>query len=140
MQGAFHWLRVQVFCYATEREDLIRSMITDLAGDGVEEESSEGEHGNRLTVFGKEMTRQAEFRSLFEKLGPGVRGEASRDMEARVDEDCVFRLRLDRQRLAEGALEIAHHGDVLSITGKIVAHPARKGIAVSNLRGFLETF
>ncbi len=134
----FHWIRVQTFCYATERKELLEEVMEDLLGDAeYSEELTESEHGNTMTILEARLTKQKQFRQLFEKLGGDIRGWLVDDMENRVDEDCVFYMRLDKQKAVEGVYEIAHHGDVISITGKVQSHPARKEIAVRIMDDFL---
>lgn len=140
MQGTFHWLRVQAFCYSTEKEELIHDVMEELVGnDEFDCDISDGEHGNSMIIFKDEMTKQKEFTGLFTRLGESVRDRLVSDIENRVDEDCVFYLRLDKQKAVAGEYRIAHHGDVISVTGKVASHPARKEIAVKNLTEFLES-
>lgn len=134
----FHWIRVQTFCYATERKELLEEVMEELLGDAeYSEELTESEHGNTMTILEARLTKQKQFRQLFEKLGGDIRTWLVDDMENRVDEDCVFYMRLDKQKAVEGVYEIAHHGDVISITGKVQSHPARKEIAVRIMDDFL---
>jgi RNA binding exosome subunit len=139
MQGAFHWLRVQVFCYATENDDAIRNAIAELVGDEFIEDVVESEHGNRLLVFSKELTKQREFVPLFRKLGKKISEDIIHGIEDRIDDECTLYVRLDKQRIIDGDYRIVHHGDVLSITGKVTAHPAKKEVAVKNLTEFLNS-
>lgn len=134
----FHWIRVQTFCYATERKELLEEVMEELLGDAeYSEELTESEHGNTMTILEARLTKQKQFRQLFEKLGMDIRTWLVEDMDNRVDEDCVFYMRLDKQKAVEGVYEIAHHGDVISITGKVQSHPARKEIAVRIMDEFL---
>lgn len=134
----FHWIRVQTFCYATERKELLEEVMEELLGDAeYSEELTESEHGNTMTILEARLTKQKQFRQLFEKLGMDIRTWLVEDMDNRVDEDCVFYMRLDKQKAVEGVYEIAHHGDVISITGKVQSHPARKEIAVRIMDDFL---
>ena len=32
MQATFHWLRIETFCYATEKEDLVSETFRQIAG------------------------------------------------------------------------------------------------------------
>lgn len=138
MQGTFHWVRVQVFCYATEREDLIQETLSVLLGGAeFEKEYSEGEHGNPIIIMQAEISKEKECAALFSGLGSGVIGALLRSVADRVDDDCVFYMRLDKQRAVKGMYSLAHHGDVISITGKLASHPARKEIAVRNMTAFL---
>lgn len=135
----FHWMRVQTFCYATERKDLLEETMEILLGDADEysEDESVGEHGNVMTILEAKLTHQRQYRALFENLGEDIRQYIIDDADSRVDEDCVFYIRLDKQKAVQGIYVPAHHGDVIAITGKVQSHPARKDVAVRNLKGFL---
>jgi RNA-binding protein len=140
MQGTFHWLRVQAFCYPTENEELVRETMTALVGnDGFECETSEGEHGNKMMIFQEELTKQKDFEGLFRMVGNDVATKVIADIDNRIDDDCVFYLRLDKQKAVKGEYVMAHHGDVISITGKVASHPARKEIATKNILDFLSS-
>ncbi|MBE6520600.1 MAG: exosome protein [Candidatus Methanomethylophilaceae archaeon] len=140
MQLAFHWVRVQVFCYATERQELLEETLAELLGtDEFTEDVSEGEHGDTMLILEARLTKQREYNALFRKLGSDIREWIKEDVENRVDEDCVFYMRLDKQKAVRGEYEVAHHGDVISITGKIQSHPARKDVAEANIVAFLDS-
>ena len=139
MQVAFHWVRIQTFCYATERQDLIEDTLKELLGDiEFEEEISESEHGNSMMILEARITKQREFTDLFSKLGDGILDFILEDIDNRVDEDDMFYLRLDKQKAVQGIYEVAHHGDVISIFGKVQAHPAKKEAAIRALREFIQ--
>ena len=131
-------MRVQTFCYATEKRELLEETMTELLGtDEFQEDISEGEHGNIMTILETRLTKQREFNSLFKKLGPEICQWILDDIDNRIDEDCVFYMRLDKQKAVQGIYEVAHHGDVVAITGKVQSHPARKDVAVRVMSDFL---
>ncbi len=139
MQVTFHWLRVQTFCYATEKQELIEDTLKELLGDiEFEEEICESEHGNQMMILETRMTKQREFRNVFYNLGEDILNFILEDIENRVDEDDIFYLRLDKQKAVQGIYEVAHHGDVISIFGKVQAHPAKKDVAVKVLKEFIQ--
>ena len=134
----FHWIRVQTFCYATERKELLEEVMEELLGDAeYSEELTESEHGNIMTILEARLTKQRQYRELFERLGPDIRSWILEDMDNRVDDDCMFYIRLDKQKAVLGTYEVAHHGDVIAVTGKIQSHPARKEVAARTLSEFL---
>ncbi|MCL1979438.1 MAG: exosome protein [Methanomassiliicoccaceae archaeon] len=140
MQGTFHWLRVNVFCYATENEEVIHDAMAELLGtDEFELDIADSEHGNRILIFSAELSKQKDTTSVFLKLGQEMIGQLKENLDDRIDDDCVFFLRLDKQELVQGRYRIAHHGDVLSLTGKIASHPAKKKIAVGKMTEFLSS-
>lgn len=136
---AFHWIRVQTFCYATERRELLEEAMELLLGDADEfsEDECEGEHGNVMTILEARLSRQRQYRTLFGNLGAPVREWILEDMDNRLDDDCTFYLRLDKQKAVQGEYVPAHHGDVIAVTGKVQAHPARKEVAARVLSEFL---
>ena len=138
MQVTFHWIRVQAFCYATERRELLEETMAELLGtDEFEEEISEGEHGNVMTILEARLSKQREFNALFRKLGKDICDWIIEDIDNRVDDDCMFYVRLDKQKAVQGEYSVAHQGDVFAITGKVQSHPAKKEVAVRTLREFL---
>ena len=138
MQTTFHWIRIETFCYATEKEDLVTSTFSELIGtDEFQKDIVESEHGNTMIVLQYMMTKQKEMDALFSKLGPALLEQYLSDLDDRVDDDCVFYTRLDKQKAVCGEYAVAHHGDVISITGKIASNPARKEIAENNMTQFL---
>ena len=139
MSAAFHWIRIQTFCYPTEDKELLRTATEEIAGTPeITEEPCEGEHGEIMIILEARLSKQKEFAALFRRLGEPVCRWIMEDADNRTDEDCMFYLRLDKQKAVSSVKEVAHHGDVIAITGKIQSHPARKDVAVSNLREFLE--
>ena len=140
MQGTFHWLRIKVFCYATENEELIHEKMAEFLGtDEFDCDIADSEHGNRIIILGSEISKQREIVPVFTSLGKDVIDKIKDDIENRIDEDCVFFLRLDKQEFVQGRYRIVHHGDVLSITGKVASHPAKKEIAAKKMIEFLNS-
>ena len=139
MQATFHWLRIETFCYATEKEELVSQTFRDLVGtDEFQTDVSEREHGNQMLILQHMATKQREMDEIFSRLGKELLQELSDDLENRIDEDCVFYTRLDKQRAVCGEYRVAHHGDVISITGKVASNPARKEVAMDNMTQFLK--
>ena len=139
MSGAFHWIKLRLVCYATERESILREVMATLLPEGeLIVTRTEGHHGNPMTVIEMELTKSREFKTLFQTLGEGIISDIRGDLDRRVDEDCTLYFRLDKQDAVRGEYNIVTHGDVLSVVSKVVAHPARKEIAVANLDKFLQ--
>jgi len=139
MHPTFHWLKTRMFCYSTENEDLMTECLENLVGENIEYEIAESEHGNRIVIFLSEMKKQKEFISLFSKLDDDLLKFIVDDIDNRIDDDCVFYLRLDKQDFVQGRFKVAHDGDVVSITGKVMSHPARKEIAKKNVLDFISS-
>lgn len=137
MPGTFHWVKVRLFCYSTENDEKLEEVIETLTGSDVTTEITEGHHGNSMLIMDNEMTKDKEVIPMFKNLGPDIINYLLESLDERVDDDCTFYLRLDKQSAVLGEYRVAHHGDVISITAKIVSHPAKKAVAVENMRKFL---
>ena len=139
MQATFHWLRIETFCYATEKEDLVSETFRQIAGtDEFQTDISESEHGNQMLILQHMITKQRDMDALFLRLGEDLMRNFLDDMENRIDDDCVFYTRLDKQKAVQGTYAVAHHGDVISITGKVASNPAKKEVAMRNMTDFLQ--
>ncbi len=139
MQATSHWLRLATFCYATEKEDLVSETFQQIAGtDEFQMDISESEHGNQMLILQHMITKQRDMDALFLRLGKELMQGFLDDMENRIDDDCVFYTRLDKQKAVQGIYAVAHHGDVISITGKIASNPAKKEVAMRNMTDFLQ--
>ena len=141
MASVFHWIKVKAVCYATEDEDLIHDVMEQLTGiedeDCFDVDISEGLHGNPITVIDANLSHNKEYERLFRNIGKGPLEAVLEQIEDRVDDDCILYMRLDKQKAVQGIYEISHSGDVISITAKVVAHPAKKEIAVKNAKEYL---
>ena len=141
MASVFHWVKVKAVCYATEDENLIHDVMEELTGieddDCFDIDVSEGLHGNPITVIDANLSHNKEYERLFRNIGEGPLSSVLDQIEDRVDDDCILYMRLDKQKAVQGNYEISHTGDVISITAKIVAHPAKKEIAVKNAKEYL---
>ena len=141
MASVFHWVKVKAVCYATEDEDLIHDTMEQLIGveddDIFDIDISEGLHGNPITVIDANLTHNKEYERLFRNIGTEPLQTVLDEIEDRVDDDCILYMRLDKQKAVQGVYEISHSGDVISITAKVVSHPARKEIAVKNAKEFI---
>jgi len=139
MGAVFHWVKVRLFCYATEDEEKLHIVMKNISGtDDFHAEMSDGHHGNTMIILTADIKGNSECAGLFGRLGKDVIEGILSGLDDRMDEDCTFYLRLDKQAAVSERYEIAHHGDVVSITCKVASHPARKEIALNNMRKFLD--
>ena len=102
-------------------------------------EYTDGHHGNSILILDCELTKDAQTRKLFSNLGSSVIEDIRSELEEKIDDDCVFYTRLDKQKAVQGEFVTGHRGDVISITGKLVSHPAKKAVAVRNMASFLDS-
>ena len=141
MAPVFHWVKVKIVCYATEDEDLLHDVIVKLTGidddESYDVDISEGLHGNPITVIDANLTHNKDCERIFKNLGKDILESLIPELEDRIDDDDIFYMRWDKQRAVEGEYVLSHSGDVISITAKSAAHPAKKEIAIGLMRDYL---
>lgn len=134
-----HYIDLRAFCYATEDEKAVeRALRTFLPEDTeLERDEIEGFHGDRILILSARLERADEMRYVRDKL----RGMDEREFEKllseldqRVDEDCTFFVRLDKQAAFRGDVEL---GEGITLRSKVEAYPAKKETAVENVRDAL---
>lgn len=140
MQSTFRWIRARVMCYATENRERVSEMFKTFIGtDEWNEDLVEGELGNVTVIMDAELTRQKPIDEMFARLGQSTVDDIIAELDERIDEDCTFYVRLNKQRAISGSYVVASGGDVISLTCKIASYPAKKELAVDILREYLSS-
>lgn len=130
----FHYVDLRAFCYATEDdkrvEDAVRTFLPD--DFPIERAESEGHHGDRILILSARVENADDVRVVLDRLTELPMFDGLDDeLEERITENCEFFLRLDKQAAYRGRIEL---GGGLTIRGKVEAYPAKKPIAVENVR------
>lgn len=136
-----HNITISVFSNEGEdsekiKEGLIKLAALDMEKEKIkiEQEKAEGVLGNRIDIFKinleKERHVKSFLRNLFSKLSQQQKELLVKQTETRVDDECRFFLRLDKNKLLEGKYWITEKGDCYHIKILIAAYPAKKENAV----------
>jgi RNA binding exosome subunit len=132
-----HYVDLRAFSYATEDEQRVAEALRYyLPGETeLDRASTEGFHGDRIVVLSARVERADDVRVVLRRLAEfeGIEGVVE-ELDERVDDNCAFHLTLDKQAAYRGEVAL---GDGLVLRGKIEAYPAKKQIAVENLRELL---
>ena len=130
----FHYTDLRGFCYATEDEERVERAIRHYLPEEypVERETNEGHHGDEIVVLSARVDNADDVRHVMEKvLEAGERDRIVDEIEERVDDDCSFHLRLDKQEAYSG---ISALGEGLHLRAKVEAYPAKREKAVEAVR------
>lgn len=129
-----HYLRCRAFCYATEDEERVHEALEAVLPPDSDpaRDPTEGHHGDPIVVLSASLESADDIRWVVERLAgmPGF-DRVITELPERVDEDCSFYLRLDKQRAFAGELAL---GNGIELRGKIEAYPAKREAAIDNLR------
>ncbi|HYB45212.1 MAG TPA: RNA-binding domain-containing protein [Nitrososphaerales archaeon] len=133
MKGPIQSVEVSYLVHATEDAQKIGSAVESIFGPLGEPkvDAMEGHFGNAITrvnhhVTGEDAARA--FASLTSKMGSGLKQRLRSEVGDHLDEHSAFYLRLDKQRLIEGALELAE-ADPVRLRVKPRLYMARGGAA-----------
>lgn len=111
MKGPIQSVEVSYLLHATEDREKVDSRVMELAmiAGAPEVEEVEGHFGNRILLVKFHLTGDEAgraFERIVGKIPPAVKAGLMRDLGSHLDEHSAFFLRLDKQRLVEGALEL----------------------------------
>lgn len=137
---SFHYLRFRAYCHATENEKGVEDAVRFVSGtDKIEKRTAEGYHGNPIIVMGATLKKSSDIRAFFSRLKQQRLVEKILDeLEDRIDEDCGFHLRFDKQKAFDKKYELVKHDDIILVKGKIKCFPPDKGSAVKSMKEGLE--
>jgi RNA-binding protein len=131
---------LRVHCHATEEEDRVRQALALLAGDAeLQVEHAEGHHHNPILVLEANLTKAAADKVWARlRAAPLVAEQLAAEAERRTDDRGVFYARFDKQRAYQGEVALTQGDDAIHLRSKLAAFPAKKDIAVDQVRRFLQ--
>ncbi len=134
----FHYVDLRTFCYATEDEKRVEEALRTFLPDEFEVERVEnaGHHGDRIVVLSARVERADDVRHVLSRLAELSDIDAvMEELDQRVDDNCSFFLRLDKQAAFKGDVE---RGSGITLRAKVEAYPAKREAAIENARAALE--
>ncbi len=135
----FHSVEFRVHCHATEEEARVDRAIRTLCPEGtIETERTEGHHGNPILLKRLRIQKDDAIAAFWRRVkDAGLLDRIIEDLDARIDEDAVVRVRFDKQSAYHGSIELARTDDVIAVQAKIASHPAKKSVAARVAREYL---
>lgn len=136
----FHRLEFRVHSHATEEEAKVRQAFAFVTGvEEPEVDRTEGYHRNPILVLTARLETRADIAAFWERVqAEGQLDAFLRELDVRIDEDCILHARFDKQEAFQGRLRLASHDDVISLKGKVAAYPAKRSQALEAARAYLE--
>ncbi len=133
----FHYLDFRTFAYETEEvervEDALRTFLPP--DTTLERDETAGHHGDRILILSTRLELADDIRYVLDRVTDAEDFDAVvTELAGRVDEDCAFFVRFDKQRaFREGAIAL---GAGIQFRGKVEAYPATREGAIANLREY----
>ena len=134
---------MSTFAHATEDEQRVLNVLRTLLpeGVGVRRLKLEGHHGNPIVNLEAKVRQRKLLRELWQRVSTKLRAgelkKLGKIVPERVNEDCFFYLRFDKQLAHAGELVLTDNGDAIHLKLKVAAYPARREVAVKLLEKFI---
>lgn len=140
---AMHNLCFRAYCQATEEEGKVLAALTFASGaeaKDVGRNRCDGYHGNPILRLDVCLISSKKIKAVFQRLGQEELRSLMGTLESRVDEDCSFYFRLDKQEACQGRLYLGERyegDDVIAVHGKIKSYPKSREASLVNMGDFL---
>ena len=132
-------LDFRTFCHATEVEERVRKALTFASNcEDISVERSEGYHGNKILIMSCTVSRKADIRAFFRRVGKEDLRTLLETLDQRLDEDGQFFFRLDKQKAFLDELTIFSGDDCIHVRAKVESYPKRREKALENARAMLQ--
>lgn len=132
-------LHARILCHATEDLEKVELAMNNALGPvELNLRSTEGHHGNPLTIIEAVIDGEREISEFFQGLRVEDIEAIAGSLASRVDGGCNLFIRLDKQSAFLGDLRLATNDDVVSIRVRVSAYPAKADLAMSIVEGFLK--
>ena len=134
----FHYIDLRTFCYATEDEKRVEDALRHFLPEEFDLDRVEntGHHGDRIVVLSARVESADGMRVVLDRLAElDAIDRVLEELDERVDDNCSFFLRLDKQAAFNGLVRL---GEGITLRAKVEAYPAKHEKAVANAREAIE--
>ncbi len=135
-------IRIRAIAQATEMKERVEAAMLFVSGlEEVPSSRIEGHFGNPIIIFEVEMSKARDMKKFLQILkDAGMLALLMEEIEPRLDDDCVFHFRLDKQKAYAEELELADSKDIIDVSMKVATYPARREIALDILLDWFVDF
>jgi RNA binding exosome subunit len=138
LQMTFHNLNFRAFIHATEDDGkVVRAVAFASGSDDIKRTKSSGYHGNPITILQTMIKSKTGIDLFFKRLGAQNIEALLGTLDKRIDDDCTFFLRLDKQEGLAERMVISEKDDVIALRGKIKAYPCNRETAFKAVNDYL---
>ena len=144
MEFPFRGAIISTIAHATEDDQRVLRAIRTLLPKEVEVRPSKlkGHYGNPIVSFETRVEPRRFLRefwlNLVEKLRAGELEKLEKIASERIDEDCYFYLRFDKQLAYDGELALTESGDAIHLKLKVAAYPAKREMAIGLVKQLMK--
>lgn len=142
-QAPIHYIRLRTFSYTTEVRDRVEKALSFFLfeDDEIKTEQIEGNFGNQYWLLKSKIERSQKIRKLVsyirENLSDKKIRKIKKELDERINEECSFYLRFDKQKAYKNTLKLTTKGNSIVLRFKVKAYPAKKKKAIKTMKEFL---
>lgn len=136
-----HSITITVFIKEDEDKELAKQKLQSLIPETIEkeklkieEQTATGLNDKKIAILKitieKENHTKKFIENLLTKLGPEQKDTLIKQLDTRIDEECNFYIRLDKEQLSEDKYSLTDSGNCYHIKIVIAAYPAKKDSAI----------
>jgi hypothetical protein len=143
MEFPFSSALLTTFVHATEDESKVTGALRNILPREVkiQRRKLKGHHGNPILILSASIERRKILRELWDnltaRLGPEEFKKLGQIVQERLDNECNFYLRFDKQLACTGKLALTDAGDVVHLRLKVAAYPAKREVAARLVQEFI---
>jgi RNA binding exosome subunit len=134
--------KFRTYCHATEDEDKVVQALRYVSGikdDDIKFTINKGYHGNEIRVLEATLRKGPKLTTFLEKLVEArIFEQVKHELPLRLDDECVFYLRFDKQKAYQGNLMLQHGEDTIQVRAKVQSFPAKPEKAVEAIKAEIE--
>lgn len=130
----FHYIDLRTFCYVTEDKKRVEAALRRFLPEefDLDRVENSGHHGDRIVVLSARVENADGMRVVLDRLADlDAIDRVVDELEDRVDDNCSFFLRLDKQAAFNSRVRL---GKGITLRAKVEAYPAKHETAVENAR------
>ncbi|MBS3815324.1 MAG: hypothetical protein KGY45_02025 [Hadesarchaea archaeon] len=145
MKLPFKSVEVRTFVHATESTEKIKEIFELLISEEIEinEEEAKGHYGDQINIISARIDRRPDLRGFWRKVLELMPDEDKKELIEnaldRIADDCRLYLRFDKQAAVNEELILTDSGDALHVRINISAYPAKKSLAIEEMRDFISS-
>jgi len=136
-----HYITLVAFVHATEDPSRVESALRLFIPEDckISTSKTKGHFGNPITVFTAKLEKKAckPFVGILKGLPADELSRLKKELAQRVDDECNFHVRLDKQLAYNGIVRLAQTEDAIDIKMKVKTYPSKRDSAIKIMEGLL---
>ncbi len=136
-----HYIALETFVHATEDASRVESAMRLFIPEDckINVSKTEGHFRNPITVFTAKLEKKAckPFIEIVKRLPAAELSKLRREVAQRVDGECNFHVRFDKQSAYNGIVRLASTNDAIDIIIKVETYPSKRDSAIKVMEDLL---